>query len=79
MAAVAALIAATSPLAAQQTYDIVIHGGRVVDGTGAPWYTGDVAIKDGKIVAIGRINPAAGRRAIDATGKVVTPDRKSVV
>ena len=73
MAAVAALIAATSPLAAQQTYDIVIHGGRVVDGTGAPWYTGDVAIKDGKIVAIGRINPAAGRRAIDATGKVVTP------
>lgn len=62
-----------APVAAQQTYDVVIHGGRIVDGTGSPWYAGDVAIKDGKIVAIGRINPAAGRRAIDATGKVVTP------
>jgi N-acyl-D-aspartate/D-glutamate deacylase len=61
------------PLAAQPRYDVVIHGGRVVDGTGAPWYRGDVAIKDGKIAAIGRIAPADGRRAIDATGKVVAP------
>ncbi|MFN0177634.1 MAG: N-acyl-D-amino-acid deacylase family protein [Gemmatimonadales bacterium] len=58
---------------AQPRYDLVIHGGRVVDGTGAPWYRGDVAIKDGKIAAIGRIAPAEGRRAIDAAGKVVTP------
>lgn len=72
-AAVVALVAATTPVLAQQTYDVVIHGGRIVDGTGAPWYTGDLGIKDGKIVAIGRISPAAGRRAIDATGKVVTP------
>ena len=72
-AAVVALVAATTPVLAQQTYDVVIHGGRIVDGTGAPWYTGDLGITDGKIVAIGRISPAAGRRAIDATGKVVTP------
>ena len=72
-AAFVALAAATTPVLAQQAYDVVIHGGRIVDGTGAPWYTGDLGIKDGKIVAIGRISPAAGRRAIDATGKVVTP------
>jgi N-acyl-D-amino-acid deacylase len=69
--ALAALCA--GPLAAQPRYDIVIHGGRVVDGTGAPWYRGDVAIKDGKVAAIGRIAPAEGQRAIDATGKVVAP------
>lgn len=35
--------------------DIVIHGGRIIDGTGNPWYAGDVAITDGRIVAIGNI------------------------
>ena len=34
--------------------DIVIHGGRIIDGTGNPWYVGDIAITDGRIVAIGR-------------------------
>lgn len=72
-AALLALVAIASSAGAQQSYDVVIHGGRIVDGTGAPWYAGDLAIKDGKIVAIGRISPTAGRRAIDATGKVVTP------
>ncbi len=63
-----------SPVVAQQpTYDVVIHGGRVVDGSGAPWYSGDIAIRDGKIAAIGRIDPSRGRRAIDATGLVVVP------
>ena len=71
--ALATIVLAAMPVSAQQPYDIVIHGGRIVDGTGAPWYTADVAIKDGKIVFIGRINPSAGHRAIDATGKVVTP------
>src|SRR5262249_22303564 len=51
----------------------VIHGGKAVDGSGAPWYWGDVAIKDGKIAAIGRIDPTLGKRAIDATGLVVVP------
>lgn len=55
------------------TYDLVIHGGRVVDGTGAPWYQGDVAIQGGRIVAIGRIGPERGRRALDARGLVVAP------
>lgn len=70
--ALVALVLTTAPAPAQ-TYDVVIHGGRIVDGTGTPWYHGDVGIKAGKIIAIGRLNPAAARQAIDATGKVVTP------
>ncbi|MBM4186023.1 MAG: D-aminoacylase [Gemmatimonadetes bacterium] len=63
----------SAPVAAQARYDIVIHGGRVVDGTGAPWFSADLAIQDGKIAAIGRIPSSAGRRALDASGKVVAP------
>jgi len=54
------------------TYDTVIRGGRVVDGTGNPARFADVAIKDGKIAAIGRINDDA-KRTIDARGKIVAP------
>ena len=43
------------------TFDIVIHGGRVIDGTGNPWFYGDVAIKDGKIASIGKIAPKPAR------------------
>ncbi|MBI2088134.1 MAG: hypothetical protein HYT78_05235 [Deltaproteobacteria bacterium] len=45
-------------------YDIVIHGGRLVDGTGNPWFYGDIAVKGGKIAKIGSINPSSGKRAI---------------
>jgi N-acyl-D-amino-acid deacylase len=54
-------------------FDIVIHGGRLVDGTGNPWFYGDIAVKEGKIAGIGKINPNSGARAIAATGRVVTP------
>ncbi len=53
-------------------YDLVIRGGRVVDGTGAAAFEGDVAIQDGVIVAVGKVN-GAGKREIDAAGKIVTP------
>jgi N-acyl-D-aspartate/D-glutamate deacylase len=55
------------------SYDLVIHGGRVVDGSGNPWYQGDLGIRDGRIARIGRIDPGEGRSAIDASGKVVAP------
>jgi N-acyl-D-amino-acid deacylase len=58
---------------AMAEFDIVIHGGRVIDGTGNPWFYGDLAIKDGKIASIGKINPESGARAISAKGCVVTP------
>src|SRR3954471_17267733 len=54
-------------------FDVVIHGGRVIDGTGNPWIYADVAIKDGRIAALGKINPATGARAISARGHVVSP------
>ena len=54
-------------------YDILIRHGRVIDGTGAPWYSGDVAIRDGRIAAIGRLDGATARQIVDAGGKVVAP------
>jgi N-acyl-D-amino-acid deacylase len=53
-------------------HDLVVRNGTIVDGTGAPAFQGDVAIDDGTIVAIGRIE-ADGRETIDATGLIVTP------
>src|ERR1051326_9514745 len=54
--------------------DIVIQGGRIIDGTGNPWYAGDIAITDGRIVGIGKV-PGGGiaKRIIDAKGLVVAP------
>jgi N-acyl-D-amino-acid deacylase len=54
-------------------YDLVIRGGDVYDGTGAPALKGDVAIKGDKIVYVGPKAPGRGAREIDATGRAVTP------
>jgi N-acyl-D-aspartate/D-glutamate deacylase len=54
-------------------YDVVVVNGKVVDGSGNPWFYADVAIKGGKIIKIGKIDPSSGRRVIDAKGMVVTP------
>lgn len=56
-----------------QLYDLLLINGKIVDGTGNPWYYGDVAIKDGKIAAIGKIAPTDARKVIDAKGLVVAP------
>lgn len=53
-------------------YDLIIRGGTIVDGTGAPAFTGDVAIRDGLIAAVGQVSGTAAQE-IDAHGKVVTP------
>jgi N-acyl-D-aspartate/D-glutamate deacylase len=55
------------------TYDLLITGGRIIDGTGNPWFSGDLAIKDGRIVAVGRVPPGASRNTISAKGLVVAP------
>jgi N-acyl-D-amino-acid deacylase len=54
-------------------FDIVITHGHIIDGTGSPWYSGDLGIRDGKIVAIGNLSQAGRKRTIDAQGKVVAP------
>ena len=58
--------------AAQPEFDLVIRHGRIVDGTGNPWFHGDVAIKGDRTVAVGQVAGAA-KREIDARGLVVAP------
>ena len=53
-------------------YDLVIRNGTIVDGSGAPRFTGDVAVKDGLIAAVGRVQ-GSGAQEIDAAGKIVAP------
>jgi len=53
--------------------DLVITHGHIIDGTGSPWYSGDLGIRDGKIAAIGNLSAAPRKRTIDAAGKVVAP------
>ena len=67
------LIASTLGHATDAAFDIVITSGHIVDGTGSPWYSGDVGIRDGRIAAIGNLSAAARKRTIDAAGKVVAP------
>jgi dihydroorotase/N-acyl-D-amino-acid deacylase len=54
-------------------YDVVIAGGRVVDGTGAPWFRADVGIRGDRIAAIGDLSHARAARRIDAKGRLVAP------
>jgi dihydroorotase/N-acyl-D-amino-acid deacylase len=54
-------------------YDILIHNGKIVDGTGNPWYEGDIAIYGEKILAIGKLDAKIAKRVIDVGGKVVAP------
>jgi imidazolonepropionase-like amidohydrolase len=58
------LLAANTPA---PEYDIVIRGGRVLDGAGSPWVSADVAVKDGRVVRIGRV-AGRGAKEIDAKG-----------
>src|SRR5207247_11434185 len=51
-------------------YDILIRGGDIVDGTGNPWFAGDVGIRNGRIAAVGRLGNATASRSVDATGRV---------
>jgi N-acyl-D-amino-acid deacylase len=54
-------------------FDLVITNGHIIDGTGSPWYSGDVGIREGKVAAIGNLAAAPRKRTIDAAGKVVAP------
>jgi N-acyl-D-amino-acid deacylase len=67
------LFAALSLVVTGQDYDVVIHGGRLIDGTGNPSFLADVAIQDGKIARIGNLGEANAKRVIDAKGLAVSP------
>src|SRR5215475_268293 len=57
----------------KEPFDIIVRNGHIIDGTGSPWYSGDLGIRDGKIAAIGNLAQAAGTSTIDAHGLVVAP------
>jgi len=58
---------------AAQSYDLLIRNGRVLDGTGNPWFPADIAVRDGRIAAVGRLDDAAAARVIDVAGQYVAP------
>ncbi len=58
---------------APPAYDLIIEHGRVIDGTGAPWFAADVGVRAGRVAAIGRLDQAAAKRRIDAAGRIVAP------
>ncbi|MGA7444034.1 MAG: D-aminoacylase, partial [Candidatus Sulfotelmatobacter sp.] len=69
------LLTAACSSAAQSTaaFDLVITNGHIIDGTGSPWYSGDLGVRDGKVAAIGNLTASPRKRTIDAAGKVVAP------
>lgn len=70
--AIAVVGLARAPVPGAPVYDIVVRGGRVLDGMGNPWIRADVAIQDGRFAAIGHVE-GRGRQEIDATGRYVSP------
>jgi N-acyl-D-amino-acid deacylase len=70
------LLLAIAPVRAQSTaapYDLIIRNGHIIDGTGSPWYSGDIGIRNGRIAAIGFLGTAQAKRTLDAHGMVVAP------
>ncbi len=72
-AGVATGLAAGGVPASAQSFDLLIRNGRILDGSGNPWYAADVGVTDGRIVAVGQLPDAAATRVIDAAGRYVAP------
>jgi N-acyl-D-aspartate/D-glutamate deacylase len=73
LAASVILVSLQPGQAADPDYDLLIRNGKIVDGTGNPWFHGDVAVRDKRIVALGHIAAGKAKRVIDAHGLVVAP------
>ena len=69
----AAAVAATAPAAHAQDYDVIVRNGRILDGSGNPWFRADVAIDGDRIVRIGNLDGATAVRVVDASGLYVAP------
>ncbi len=69
----AALLALGGGAASAQDFDILIRGGRIVNGSGNPWFEADVGIRGDRIAAIGDLSRAAAATVVDASGLVVAP------
>src|SRR5574340_892326 len=69
----ALLAFASRSLAQNADYDFILSGAHIVDGTGSPWFIGDVGIRGDRIAAIGDLSKASTAKRLDATGLVVSP------
>lgn len=66
------LLASCRP-STEQPFDVLIVHGRIIDGTGNPWFSGDVGIRGDKVAAVGKLEGRPARLTIDAAGKIVSP------
>jgi N-acyl-D-amino-acid deacylase len=66
-------VAGPAPREGEAPYDLLIRNGMIVDGTGSPWFRGDVAVRGDRIAAVGLLRTAQARDTLDATGLVVSP------
>ena len=74
VASTAMLALASLPAGGQaQSYDLIIRNGRVLDGTGNPWFPADIGVRGGRIVTVGSLAGATATRVIDASGRYVAP------
>jgi dihydroorotase/N-acyl-D-amino-acid deacylase len=73
LAALSACFFCAAALGEEAPFDLIIANGHIIDGTGSPWYSGDVGIRGGRIAAIGKLAGARATRRIDAAGLVVAP------
>src|SRR5438874_5261359 len=73
-------LSSSGAASAGENYDLLIRNGHIIDGTGNPWFAGDVAVSGDRIAAVGDLREAHGKREVDAQGRIVAPgfiDRKS--
>ena len=73
LALLALMPARLVPADEEAAFDLVIANGHIIDGTGSPWYSADIGIRDGRVAAIGSLGGVARARSIDAKGMVVAP------
>jgi N-acyl-D-amino-acid deacylase len=73
LAASVVALASAQQAAPPQSFDLLIRNGRVLDGTGNPWFPADIGVREGRIVAVGALKDATAARVIDAAGKYVAP------
>ncbi len=73
LASLALVLVVSARQAGRPSFDVVIAGGRIVDGLGSSWYRGDVGVAGDRIAAIGDLRDASAKSRIDATDLVVAP------
>ena len=67
------VFSSAAPSQSPAPFDLIIRNGHIIDGTGSPWYAGDVGVRDGHIAAIGDLSRDTAKQIVDAHGMVIAP------